>query len=182
MKRQEASQLVESLFDAWGPGLARHVYFATGSRELAEDLVQEAFMALYRELGRGKTIANARAWTLTVVRHHIGKYERAVKRHGEQLEPFEVLDAFEAREDGQPDTERDLQRMLPVLTPREGQVLLLRLESMKYREIAEHLGINAKSVATLLARALRKLQQAVKTSRTSPAPPAGKDWDVRETL
>lgn len=182
MKQQEASQLIESLFESWGPCLARHVYFATGSRELADDLVQEAFMALYRELRRGKVIENARAWTLSVVRHHIGKYERTVKRHGEQLEPFEVLDGFEARADETPLNDRDLHQMLPLLTPREGEVLLLRMESLKYREIAGHLGINAKSVATLLARALRKLQQAAKARKPGRPAPADRNWDVRKTL
>ena len=45
----------------------------------------------------------------------------------------------------------------------EEEVLLLRLETLKYREIAEQLGISINSVNTLLARALRKLQEA--TSR-----------------
>jgi DNA-directed RNA polymerase specialized sigma24 family protein len=52
-------------------------------------------------------------------------------------------------------------RCLPsVLTPREEQVLLLRLEALKYREIADQLGSSMNSVNTLLARALRKLQRA----------------------
>ena len=39
--------------------------------------------------------------------------------------------------------------------------MLLRMESLKYREIASELGISINSVATLLARALRKLTQTV---------------------
>jgi RNA polymerase sigma factor (sigma-70 family) len=55
----------------------------------------------------------------------------------------------------------DIRNLLSVLSPREEEVLLLRLEAMKYREIAEQLGIGVNSVNTLLARALRKLQQAM---------------------
>ena len=47
-----------------------------------------------------------------------------------------------------------------VLTVREEEVVLLRLQSLKYREIASQLGISDKSVCTLLARALKKLQAA----------------------
>jgi DNA-binding CsgD family transcriptional regulator len=54
----------------------------------------------------------------------------------------------------------DLQSLLHVLTRREGEVLLLRLESLKYREIADQLGISINSVNTLLSRALKKLQLA----------------------
>lgn len=43
---------------------------------------------------------------------------------------------------------------------REEEVLPLRLEALKYRGIAEQLGIGMSSVNTLLERALRKLQQA----------------------
>lgn len=61
----------------------------------------------------------------------------------------------------------DLRSLLSVLSPREEEVLPLRLESLKYREIAEQLGISVNSVNTLLARALRKLQKAIarETSR-----------------
>ena len=56
----------------------------------------------------------------------------------------------------------DIRSLLSVLSPREEEVLLLRLEALKYREIAEQLGISMNSVNTLLARALRKLQGANK--------------------
>jgi RNA polymerase sigma factor (sigma-70 family) len=55
----------------------------------------------------------------------------------------------------------DIHNLLSVLSPREEEVLLLRLEALKYWEIAEQLGIGLNSVNTLLARALRKLQRAV---------------------
>jgi RNA polymerase sigma factor (sigma-70 family) len=48
---------------------------------------------------------------------------------------------------------------LRVLSRREEEVLLLRLEAMKYREIADQLGISMNSVNTILARALQKLKK-----------------------
>ena len=52
----------------------------------------------------------------------------------------------------------DIRDLLSVLSPREEEVLLLRLDALKYREIADQLGISMNSVNALLARALRKLQ------------------------
>ena len=52
-----------------------------------------------------------------------------------------------------------LRGCLSVLTEREEQVLLLRLQSMKFREIGESLGITTSSVNTLLVRALERLQR-----------------------
>ena len=54
-----------------------------------------------------------------------------------------------------------IQNLLRLLSPREQEPLLLRLEAMKYREIADRLGISVNSVNSLLARALQKLQKAV---------------------
>jgi hypothetical protein len=44
-----------------------------------------------------------------------------------------------------------------------------RMTPMYYREIAEQLGINRKSVATLLTRALHKLQRAAGVESRRPS-------------
>jgi len=76
--------------------------------------------------------------------------------------PHEPLDDLEIAGEGPTDLSLlgDIRSLLSLLSPREEEVLLLRLEAFKYREIAEQLGISMNSVNTLLARALRKLQQA----------------------
>jgi RNA polymerase sigma factor (sigma-70 family) len=61
----------------------------------------------------------------------------------------------------------EIRSLLSVLSPREEEVLLLRLESLKYREIADQLGISITSVDNLLARALRKLQAAMSRHLTN---------------
>lgn len=75
-------------------------------------------------------------------------------------EPFNEWQITTGAENEKPTTV-DVRSLLAVLSPREEEVLLLRLEAMKYREIADQLGISMNSVNTLLARALRKLQQAI---------------------
>jgi RNA polymerase sigma factor (sigma-70 family) len=73
----------------------------------------------------------------------------------EQLDELEIAGAPVAEMSGP----KDVRNFLSVLSPREEEVLLLRLETLKYREIAEQLGISINTVNTLLARALRKLQE-----------------------
>jgi len=182
MGEQEASRLIESLFESWGPSLERYSYRATGSRELADDLVQEAFMALYRELRLGKKVENPRGWTLSVVRHHISKHERSLRRQGEQLEPSENMEAFQTGHLLPATPEDDLTALFAVLSEREEEVVLLRMESLKYRDIAEQLGINIKSVGTLLARALRKLQLAAKAKAMGRPVSTRTGRHVAETL
>jgi RNA polymerase sigma-70 factor (ECF subfamily) len=162
MERAKAERLVEELFASWGPFLARYVVQMTRSPEAADDIIQETFLALYRDLREGKAIRNPRSWTFGAVRNQIRKRMHILVRHSEDLAPIEVLDQF-AAEPHWPDVaaeslgESDL--TLSVLTEREREVVLLRLQSFKYREIARQLGNSEKSVATLLARALHKLRK-----------------------
>lgn len=182
MGEQEASRLIERLFEAWGPSLARYTYRVTGSRELADDLVQEAFMALYRELRLDKKVQNPRGWTLSVVRHHISNHERSLRRRGEQLQPSENMEAFQTGPLPPADPEDDLTALFSVLSDREEEVVLLRMESLKYRDIAEQLGISIKSVGSLLARALRKLQLAAKAKAMGRPISSRTGRHVAETL
>ncbi|MGA2326991.1 MAG: sigma-70 family RNA polymerase sigma factor [Bryobacteraceae bacterium] len=168
---EEAWRLVDELFASWRPSLFRYAMRLCGTRELAEDLVQEAFLALYRESVQGQGVRDPRRWTLCVVRQQVSKHYRDRRRHGEELKPPEVLEAF-AADDAVPvrgaDHGGDVSRLLWVLTPREKEVILLRMESLKYQEIAAQLGVSPKTVAALLARALRKLQRAAE-SAVNPA-------------
>jgi len=163
MSRAEASELVHSLFGCWYPSLVRLAFRATGNLEVSEDLVQETFMLLYRALRQGQKIENPKGWTVCVVRRQVGKQMRKSRRDGGVHESLDILDTLPAGrvspEGGE--WERDAAaRLFSVLTQREEEVILLRMQAMKYREIGAHLGISPNSVNTMLARALRKLQAA----------------------
>ena len=160
MNETDATALVSGLFDRWYTQLVRYVVGAMGHSDLAEDLVQDVFMQLYQILRSGKDIEYPKAWTLCVLR-------RTVSRQMQEQSRFEKLDDVEIahnwlEEGSDASTVRNL---LGLLSPREEEVLLLRLEAMKYREIADRLGISMNSVNTHLARALQKLQKATATQR-----------------
>ena len=163
MEAAKAERLVEELFASWGPFLSRYALQMTRSREAADDVVQEAFLALYRDLRAGKLIRDPRSWTFGAVRNQIRKRSHVHFQHSEDLVPIEILDRFAAVPHW-PDVEaasgEEVEVPLTVLTAREREVVLLRLQSFKYREIARQLGNSEKAVATLLARALGKLRQA----------------------
>jgi RNA polymerase sigma-70 factor (ECF subfamily) len=163
MTQQEMTDIVNCLFDSWHPRLVRYAYRLTNNRALAQDVVQDSFMQLYQALGAGKKIHNPRAWTLCVVRREVGKH---MKRYGSRevgFDGFDMGSMFVGRHGDRPDLsleQDDIAKILSRLSPREHDVMLLRMESLKCREIASELGISINSVTTLLARALRKLEQA----------------------
>jgi RNA polymerase sigma-70 factor, ECF subfamily len=155
LNEQDATVLVNELFSRWYLFLVRYALRDTGSFDMAEDLAQETFCELYRSLRGGKTIAHPKAWTLCVLKREMN---RKLKDRS-LYDPLGELDFAGGPTPGISAVD-DLQSLLHVLTRREAEVLLLRLESLKYREIADELGISMNSVNTLLSRALRKLQLA----------------------
>jgi RNA polymerase sigma factor (sigma-70 family) len=170
MDRQDALRQFDPFFEVWYPHLLRYSCRFTASRATAEDVAQEVFLDLYEALRSGHRIEFPKAWTLRVARRKCaelqtrpfnmdGRHESldVVENQGE--DPVQAMNAsLEAQR---------LRGYLAVLTEREEEVLLLRLQSMKFREIGEALGITTSSVNTLLARALDKLQQAFGTRRAA---------------
>jgi RNA polymerase sigma-70 factor (ECF subfamily) len=162
VNESDATDLVTVLFGSWYMSLVRYALRTTASYELAEDLAQDTFMQLYQALRAGKRIDHPKAWTICVLR-------RAMNRQMKDRNLHEQLN--EADFPGEPSKEisrfAEIRGLLSLLSPREEEVLLLRLEAFKYREIADQLGISMNSVNTLLARALRKLQEAKPQQRTN---------------
>lgn len=168
MNQGRATALVDELFESWYPHLVSYARRLTGQQPSAEEIVQDTFLDLYRSLRAGQEVRHPKAWTMSVVRH------KAIDR---RREPFgidkehETLDNEHGLADDwceQLHTAIDCQRVrgcFSLLSPREEEVLLLRLQSMKYHEIADSLGISINSVNSLLARAVEKMQRALGAKR-----------------
>lgn len=160
MTRNEAEASIDLLYQTWGRSLLRYALAWTQNRETGEDIVQEAFFSLYTRLVAGEEIGNPRAWTLAVVRHLAAKHRRDQVRH-----PAERLDGWERIASQETGLEADLaaleafRKVLELLTEREEEVVLLRMESLSYAEIASELGVTTGTVATLLSRALAKIRR-----------------------
>lgn len=162
MNRDQATILVDELFESWYAHLLRYATRLTGQKPSAEEIVQDTFLDLYRAVRTGAVVQHPKAWTMCVVRR---------KAHDRRQEPFGVDRRHEPLGDtcepagdwsGDVDLAIDCEKVrhhLGALSVREEEVLMLRLQSMKYREIADALGISINSVNTLLARALEKIQR-----------------------
>lgn len=163
-RRLKASELVTSLFECRGRYLFRYLVRVTGSPALADDIVQEVFSSLYRDLCLGKSIDNPTAYIFGAAKNQVSKHVRRQSQRGEVLLAPEALDAMAIAVETKfgPSELDEVRALFSVLSEREEAVVELRLQSLKYREIADQLGISPKTVATLLARAIRKLQLALK--------------------
>lgn len=160
--------LLEDLFATWYPLLVGHCRRLLGDHARAEDCAQQALCELHRLLIAGKSVDNPRAWSLVVARRIAFKDHQEARILTQIDLGHEMVVDHAAPVSGT--REEEFPQMLAVLTPREEAVLMLRLESLKYREIAERLDITPSTVNTLLARALEKLEVWRSKPRPRPEP------------
>jgi RNA polymerase sigma-70 factor (ECF subfamily) len=131
----------------------------------AQDVVQEVFLKLYIALSRGEPIQNVRGWVFRVA-HNQGLKVRTRSTGWQRLSPD--VEARVSCGDAGPEgallrkeAHQRLGRALETLSPQQRHCLHLRAEGLRYREIAEALGVSISSVSEHLARALARLREAV---------------------
>jgi RNA polymerase sigma-70 factor, ECF subfamily len=158
---------VVSLFEQLRVPVLRYVLSLRIPGPDAEEIVQEVFLSLFRHLLRDKSRANLQGWVFRVA-HNLALKQRTRSRR--QAEHLSYLSSFSeipgelepGPEDRMNGIERQ-QRLLAVVRvlPEQDQFCLsLRAEGLRYREIAEVLGISLGSVANSLERSLSRLARA----------------------
>jgi RNA polymerase sigma-70 factor (ECF subfamily) len=128
-----------------------------------EEIVQEVFLSLFQHLQRGRSRANLRGWVFRVA-HNLALKQRTVASREFQntAEPADTIDPGPNPEEQLASTQRQ-ERLLAVLRalPEQDQYCIhLRAEGLRYREIAEVLGISLGAVSNSLGRSLGRLGRA----------------------
>jgi RNA polymerase sigma-70 factor (ECF subfamily) len=156
---------VLSLFEHSRSGLLRYLYSMGLGEHDAEEVTQEVFLALFQRLRVGRAHPNTRGWIFRVA-HNLGLKRRSAAWRTKNPEDDGI---FRGQIDPAPNPEERLharqrqEKLLAVFhaLPEQYRCCLnLRSEGLRYREIAETLGISLGSVAHSLARSLEKLQRA----------------------
>jgi RNA polymerase sigma-70 factor (ECF subfamily) len=158
---------VEDLFRQLRKPVYSYLYALVGDPWEAEDLTQDAFLRLHDRLRRGDEIRNMRAWIFRVA-HNLAIDSHRRPKH-QDIETLSTADMGTVQASDE-DTERgilldeqDRQRKawlalaLRRLSPQERLCLQLRIEGLRYREIAEILGVGISTVESALVRALHKM-------------------------
>jgi RNA polymerase sigma-70 factor (ECF subfamily) len=136
-----------------------------GNDEDAHDIVQEAYIKAYRNIGGFRGEAAFSTWMYRVTANAASTYlsKRSNKRHERITEEMQVVDE---RRDIQPEIRaealiegRILAHALDSLPDNLRQVIILRdVYEMTHEEIAEELGINEATAKVRLHRARKKLK------------------------
>jgi RNA polymerase sigma-70 factor (ECF subfamily) len=132
-----------------------------------EEVVQEVFLALFQHLVREKPRNNLRGWAFSVA-HNLGlKHRSAASRRMEvsiHSDPLTHADSGPNPEEQAAASQRQkrLQSIGRALPEQTQWCLALRAEGLRYREIAEVLGMSLESVSGSLAHSLGRLTRGDK--------------------
>jgi RNA polymerase sigma-70 factor (ECF subfamily) len=161
--QETLEQQVSALFVEMRDGVYRYLLFSVGDSCDAEDLTQEVFLRLYKTLRQRRRVENVRAWLLRVA-HNLAvdwQQEQSGRRRTRNVDARapDRADPSASAEQSllRVEESRRIERAVARLSGQERRCLELRAEGLRYREIAEILGIGIPSVQTFLARAVRKL-------------------------
>jgi RNA polymerase sigma factor (sigma-70 family) len=151
------------LFDMHYPRLYRYMNRLSGDPELAADVVQEAFVRLYR---RGSLPDAPAAWLISVAMN-LFRNEKTTRGRRLRLLTPAYGETAHAGAPPQPDervvaqdSRRRVRAALDRLPERERRMLLLQAEGYRYRDIAAALKLNEASIGVMLARARRAFRES----------------------
>ena len=157
---------VVAFFDRFRVPLLRYLLGFGLAVPDGEEVLQEVFLALFQHLRRGRSRQNLPGWLFRVA-HNL-----ASKRCGQTRRDFGTrveVGIEEVALDPSPNPEDQLvttqtrQRLLAVvqaLPEQDRRCLFLRAEGLRYRELAETLGMSLGAVSLSLSRSLSRIARA----------------------
>jgi RNA polymerase sigma-70 factor (ECF subfamily) len=156
---------VLALFEQFRARLLRYLMTLGLAAHDSEEVVQEVFLALFEHLRKNKPRHNLQAWIFRVA-HNLGLKQRN-RLQEESKHRIELCDrASGSRPDSAPDPEEQILRsekqshlraVVRALPDQDQWCLYLRAEGLRYREIAETLGMSLGAVSISLGRSLERL-------------------------
>ncbi|MFJ8040365.1 RNA polymerase sigma factor [Kitasatospora sp. NPDC096147] len=155
------------LYHAHRLGLVRMAILLVDRQDIAEDVVQDAFAALYQRHGENlDDLENALGYLRTSVVNGARSVLRRRKTARDYVPPHEA-DAASAEEQAVlNDEHRRVLVALQELTPRQREVLVLRYWSdFSEAQIAETLGLSRGAVKSTASRALDALEKQLEKAR-----------------
>jgi RNA polymerase sigma-70 factor, ECF subfamily len=165
--------LGESRDEAWFTALYeetldsvhRYATVLVRNPDLADDVVADTFLRVWRARASFRGEGSALAWVLTIARNCA---LNALKARREEID-LALVDEPEDRQLAEPGADieefESIQSALSLLTPEQQQVIFLRFfKEMPHDAVARALGRNPAAVRAIQFRALARLRRALETN------------------
>jgi RNA polymerase sigma-70 factor (ECF subfamily) len=156
------NQRVGALYEELRMDVYRYVLALGLPPPMAQDITHDSFIRLYETLYRSASVENARAWLLRVA-HNLAI--NAVTSKSFATAELNVAEAAitHTAEDRLIEAERRqrLRAEISRLSTQQRACLELRAQGLRYREIADIIGISTSAVGEFLRRAISRLREAL---------------------
>lgn len=159
-------QLFEQLFREYFSPLCNFAVGYVNDLDTAKEIVQEVFFNLWNKKDSITSDKSVKSYLYTSVRNRCFNYIRDHKKFRSYVLDVEIEDrdlVFENNSMTQAETQVKIQDALDKLPEKCKQVFeLSRFDELKYKEIAEKLGISIKTVEVQISKALKILRVELK--------------------
>jgi RNA polymerase sigma-70 factor, ECF subfamily len=160
---------LDALFRAVQEPLYRYVVGLVSDSALAEDVLQEVLVSIYRNLGHLREPALFRPWCYRIATHEAFRQLKRHRRWTEQLRGQEALDSVETAPEpatAEPELLVRLPDLLGQVSPASRTALALHyLNGLTLDEVAEVLGLAVGTVKSRLAYGLMLLRRLWKVTQ-----------------
>ena len=165
---QNDHSALKALYDHYANGFYQLALAIVHSAELAEEIVEDVFISIWKNRARIPAIENLNLYLHVAVRNTSKSYLRKYKR--QQFINFDDVQLPLLRVDVTPEdllvsgeVIRRVNGAINELPPKCRLIFkLVKEDGLKHREVAELLDLNVKTIENQIAIALKKIQQAVK--------------------
>lgn len=165
---------MKALIERHHGAVYRHAFWLVGDRDLAADLVQEAYYEGWKSLRRLGAPRNGLAWLLTILRRQAAGHF-AERERGPEALPQQVAEAV-PEADPDLDALMDLGAGLQRLSLDQRDLLLRRaLHGFSYKALARQLDIPLGTVMSRLARARQALERGMEGTGTGDVVPLNRE-------
>ena len=163
----ESESLVIRLFDQFQGRVLGYVLACGLPVHDAEDIVQETFLSLFRHLELGRPRSNLNGWLFRVAHNLALKRRVANQKFKRTLVDENTLTKHPSEEPNAEQrlsftqTQQRLRAVFEALPEHDQRCLYLRAEGLKYRQIADVLGVSVGGVSLSLSRSLARIVRAI---------------------
>ena len=165
----------KQVFDSFYPRLLRFAKGYVCNRFDAENIVQDVFLRLWEKRTLLPKDINLQAYLLTMIKNQCMdflKHQQVVERHSvnwdsalqqEAAFNYYAISRFNPEQPDVESLERLVEKAINELPEQCRKVFeLSRYEELKYKEIADKMGISVKTVETHISHALKRLRVTLK--------------------
>ncbi|MDQ0257377.1 RNA polymerase sigma-70 factor (ECF subfamily) [Evansella vedderi] len=156
----------DELYFEYSDRIYSYIFLMVGEKETAEDLTQETFVKMYRNLDQFEGDSKFSTWLISIARNCTIDYLR--KQRPVFLWPFEKFSQVTSTETIElqvttDETIKELYKQISTLKRSHKEVIILRkIQELSVKETAEILGWSEGKVKMMTHRAMEKLRLQMK--------------------